>query len=156
MKLSFIASCVYLVLGISSGLFYREFTKTHGFPDGASTQLSVVHTHLLVLGFLVFLLVLILDRLFSLGRDPLFPWFFWVYNAGLLTTAGAMVAHGMLTVLGQSSSAAIAGIAGTGHILLTIALALFLVALGRRVKAAAPGLAPAREAETSAPAALAE
>ncbi|AGW42206.1 hypothetical protein O159_22360 [Leifsonia xyli subsp. cynodontis DSM 46306] len=135
MRSSFIAATVFLVLGLGSGLFFREFTKA-GDVQGA-TQLSLVHVHLLVLGFVVFLLVLILDRLFGLAHGPLFAWFFWTYNAGLLLTAGAMTAHGTLTVLGEKSGAAVAGIAGMGHILLTVALVLFLVALGRRVFAAA-------------------
>ncbi|WP_314147330.1 DUF2871 family protein [uncultured Leifsonia sp.] len=133
MKLSFIAATVYLAAGIASGLFYREFTKANDFPEGGATQLGVVHTHLLVLGFLVFLIVLVLDRLFGIARGPLFQWFFWTYNAGLLLTAAMMVVHGSLTVLGEASSAAIAGIAGMGHILLTIALALLMVSLGRRI-----------------------
>ncbi len=133
MKSSFIASVVYLVLGVGSGLFYREFTKAHDFADGANTQLGLVHTHLLVLGFVVFLLVLILDRLFGIARGPLFQWFFWTYNAGLVLTAAMLAVHGSLTVLGEQSTAAIAGIAGLGHILLTVGLILFMTALGRRI-----------------------
>ncbi|WP_223694704.1 DUF2871 domain-containing protein [Leifsonia poae] len=139
MKMSFSASLVYLVLGVGSGLFYREFTKAHDFTDGASTQLSVVHTHLLTLGFIVFLIVLILDKLFDLSSTGLFSWFFWIYNAGLVLTAGMMTVHGSLTVLGEKTvSPAISGIAGMGHILLTIALIVLMVALGRRVLARAP------------------
>ncbi|WP_348786866.1 DUF2871 domain-containing protein [Leifsonia sp. NPDC080035] len=133
MKLSFVAASVYLALGIASGLFYREFTKANDAADGVATQLSVVHTHLLVLGFVVFLIVLVLDRIFAIARGPLFHWFFWTYNAGLLLTTAMMVVHGSLTVLGEQSSSAIAGIAGMGHILLTIALALLMTSLGRRI-----------------------
>ncbi|AAT88514.1 hypothetical protein ATY41_11700 [Leifsonia xyli subsp. xyli] len=135
MRSSFIAATVFLVLGVGSGMFFREFTKANHFQG--ATQLSLVHAHLLVLGFVVFLLVLILDRLFGLAYGSLFAWFFWIYNAGLLLTAGAMMAHGVLTVLGEKISAGVAGIAGIGHILLTVALVLFLVVLGRGVFAAA-------------------
>lgn len=133
MKLSFIAASVYLVLGVGSGLFYREFTKANDFGDGGATQLSVVHTHLLVLGFAVFLLVVVLEKLFAISGGALFQWFFWTYNAGLLLTAVMMAVHGSLTVLGEQSTSAIAGMAGMGHILLTIALVLLMAALGRRI-----------------------
>lgn len=42
----------FLVIGLCGGVFYREFTKAFGWF--ARTTLSVVHVHLLVLGFLVF------------------------------------------------------------------------------------------------------
>lgn len=131
MKSSFIAAIVYLILGVGSGVFYREFTKANSFEG--STQLGVVHTHLLVLGFIFFLLVVLLERVFGIARGPVFAWFFWTYNVGLVVTTGAMVTHGSLTVLGEQSTAAIAGIAGMGHILLTVGLILFMTALGRRV-----------------------
>ena len=47
------ATTVYIVLGLGAGLFYREFTKANGFPDGLSGQLAVAHTHILTLGALV-------------------------------------------------------------------------------------------------------
>ncbi|WP_327240750.1 MULTISPECIES: DUF2871 family protein [unclassified Streptomyces] len=58
------AAHVYMILGVVSGLYHRELTKHNGF-DG-DTQLSVVHTHLLALGMLAFLIVLALDKLFTL------------------------------------------------------------------------------------------
>src|SRR5699024_12298879 len=58
----------YMLLGVVSGLFYREYTKATD-TVGIDSQLSVLHTHLLALGMLVFLVVLALDALFSLtGR----------------------------------------------------------------------------------------
>ncbi|MGB3374021.1 MAG: DUF2871 domain-containing protein [Microbacterium sp.] len=136
------ASFIYLLAGVASGLFYREFTKANQFTEGAFTQLAVVHTHLLTLGFIVLLIVLILEKVFTITRSPrLFAWFFWLYNAGLVLTAGMMVWHGILTVLGQESTAMIAGIAGLGHILLTAALIVFFVALRRSVLDRVPGAA---------------
>ena len=72
------------------------------------------HTHLLTLGFIVLLIVLALEKVFAISRSRLFPWFFWVYNAGVILTSGMLVLHGSLTVLGIETSKAIAGIAGTG------------------------------------------
>jgi hypothetical protein len=128
------ASFIYMLVGVASGLFYREFTKANDFTDATFTQLSVVHTHLLTLGFIVLLIVLLLEKVFRITRSPrLFAWFFWLYNAGLILTAGMMVWHGILTVLGQESTAMIAGIAGLGHILLTAAMIVFFIALRRAV-----------------------
>lgn len=128
------AAFIYMLVGVASGLFYREFTKANDFTEGAYTQLSVVHTHLLTLGFIVLLIVLALEKVFTITRSPrLFAWFFWLYNAGLILTAGMMVWHGMLTVLGEESTGMIAGIAGLGHILLTAAMIVFFIALRRAV-----------------------
>ena len=46
-----------------------------------------MHTHLLALGMLFFLIVLALEKLFTLTANRrLFAGFFWVYNAGLAVT----------------------------------------------------------------------
>ncbi|BDZ66350.1 DUF2871 domain-containing protein [Agromyces mangrovi Wang et al. 2018] len=133
MRRLFTASFAYLIAGVLSGLFYREFTKLNGFPEGESTQLGLAHTHLLTLGFLVLLVVLVLERLFALSRSRLFGWFFWTYNAGVLLTSAVLILHGSLTVLGEESGAMIAGIAGLGHMLLTTGLVLLMSALGRAI-----------------------
>ncbi|WP_336645794.1 DUF2871 domain-containing protein [Microbacterium sp. USHLN186] len=128
------AAFAYMLAGVASGLFYREFTKANDFTEGAFTQLGVVHTHLLTLGFIVLLIVLVLEKVFTLSRSPkLFGWFFWLYNAGVILTAAMMVWHGTLTVLGEPSTKMIAGIAGLGHILLTAAMIVFFVALRKAV-----------------------
>lgn len=136
MRKLFYAAFAYMVLGVASGFFYREFTKANDVTDATFTQLSVVHTHLLVLGFVVLLIVLVLERVFALSKSPLFSWFFWVYNAGLLVTAAMMVVHGMQSVVGAETSAAISGIAGMGHILLSAGMVLLFLALGSRITAA--------------------
>lgn len=142
MRKLFTAAFAYMVLGVASGLFYREFTKINDFPEGAPTQLGLVHTHLLVLGFVVLLLVLLLEKAFALSESRLFGWFFWIYNAGLVLTSAMLVWHGILTVLGEESSKMIAGIAGLGHILLSAGMVLLFLALRKRLFAAKP-VAPA-------------
>lgn len=127
MRRLFYASFTYMFAGVLSGLFYREFTKLNNFPEGAPTQLGLAHTHLLTLGFIVLLIVLALDKLFHLSGSKMFTWFFWIYNAGVVLTSAMLIWHGILTVLGESSSAMIAGIAGMGHILLTVALVLLFL-----------------------------
>lgn len=125
----FYAAFIYMLAGVASGLFYREFTKLNGFPEGEFTQLGLAHTHLLTLGFIVLLIVLVLERQFSLSRSRLFAWFFWVYNAGVVLTSAMLIAHGSLTVLGLESSKMIAGIAGLGHMLLTAGMILLFLSL---------------------------
>lgn len=132
MKKLFWAAAGYAALGLAGGLYFRELTKAKDFTG--DTELAVVHTHLLALGMLVFLLLIPLERVMSLSANRrLFAAFFWTYNAGLVITAGAMTAIGTRTVLGRSNGAALAGIAGLGHILLTVAFVLFFIGLGRRV-----------------------
>ncbi len=130
-------SFIYMAVGVASGLFYREFTKMNDFPEGGWTQLSVVHTHLLVLGFMVLLLVLLLEKAFNISaHDKLYAWFMWTYNIGVILTAAMLTVHGSLTVLGKESSAMIAGIAGLGHIALTVGMILLFVMLRRSVPGA--------------------
>ena len=128
------AAFIYMIAGVASGLFYREFTKLNGFPEGKFTQLGLVHTHLLTLGFIVLLIALVIEKVFTISRSPkLFAWFFWLYNAGVVLTSAMLIWHGSLTVLGQESSKMISGIAGLGHMLITAGMIVFFVALRRAV-----------------------
>lgn len=132
---------VYMLLGVFSGLFYREYTKATD-TLGADTQLSILHTHFLALGMLVFLIVLALDAVFSLTGRRSFSVFYWTYNVGLLVTVVMQAVRGMLTLDGQdpaTTSAAIPGIAGLGHILLTVGLVALFVALSAALKDRAAG-----------------
>ena len=138
MRKLFIASFIYLVLGLAAGVFYREFTKFNNFEQGEFTQLSVVHTHILTLGFLAMLVFLALEKLFSISNSQgLFTTFFWLNNTGLVISTGMMVVHGSLTVLGTAEvSPAISGIAGLGHMILSAGLVIFMVALGQNLNLA--------------------
>ncbi|MCT2177539.1 DUF2871 domain-containing protein [Brachybacterium muris] len=121
----------YMVLGLASGVFYREYTKLTG-NLGEPTQLSTLHTHLLVLGMLVFLVVLALEATLRLSGRRSFSVFYWTYNVGLVITIVMMVVRGVLTLDGADpaeTTAAIPGIAGLGHMLLTVGLVALFVAL---------------------------
>ena len=131
MRKIYVAAHVSMILGLVSGLYYRELTKLNDFTG--DTQLSVVHTHILALGMLFFLIVLALEKAFALTEGKLFAQFFWIYNGGLALTAGAMLVRGTLTVLGHSTGAAFDGVAGLGHIVLTVGLVLFFINLGKRI-----------------------
>lgn len=117
-----LAAGVYAGLGLVIGLFYRTLTHSRDFTG--PTTLSLGHAHLLALGMLMMLVVLVLERLFGLSSSRAFTWFEPLYLAGLLVTAGALVVRGTLQVVATNpTSMAFAGVAGIGHILLTIALA---------------------------------
>ncbi|GAB3389835.1 DUF2871 domain-containing protein [Humibacter soli] len=131
----FIGAAVWTGIGLAGGLAFREITKSTGF-DGY-TELSVVHTHALVLGTVVMLAVLSLNRVFTLGADRRMRWFLWVWNASLAVTVGALALKGTLQIVtpAVADSPVLAGIAGMGHIGLTVAFVLFFVALGSRLRA---------------------
>ena len=121
----------YMVLGLVSGLFYREYTKATD-TLGADTQLATLHTHFLALGMIVFLVVLALDALFQLSGRRSFTVFYWTYNIGLLMTVVMQAVRGILTLDGQdpaTTTAAIPGVAGLGHMVLTVGLVALFVAL---------------------------
>lgn len=129
---------LYAILAMAGGVFYREFTRFNDFT--ARTTLSVVHTHYFLLGMVFFLLLLLLEKSFSFtgaktGRVLI------VYHIGLNLTALMFVVRGVAQVLvpGLSSGmhAAISGMAGIGHILLGVSLALVLVEIRRSVWAQA-------------------
>ena len=119
---------LYAILAMVSGVFYREFTKFHGFT--AKTTLSVVHTHYFLMGMVFFLLLLVLEKNFSF-TGPKTGQMLVLYHVGLNLTAVMFVVRGVLQVLGTTPSlgmdAAISGVAGIGHILLGVSLVLLLL-----------------------------
>ncbi|MFJ1704054.1 DUF2871 domain-containing protein [Kitasatospora sp. NPDC088346] len=139
MRKSYYAAHTYMILGVISGLYYREFTKAHHFVG--DTQLAVVHTHLLALGMLGFLIVLALDKQFGLSGTRQFTAFFWCYNAGIAITVSMMLVRGSGTVLGSRVPEAVSWIAGLGHTVLTVGLILLFVLLGKRIGPAGKGSA---------------
>lgn len=127
-------AAVWTAIGLASGLGYRELTRTLEFTG--TTQLSVVHTHALVLGTIVGLLLLVLERLYTLSSDRRFTWMLWLWNIGLVLTATGLAAKGSLQVLESpaADSPGLAGMSGMGHILLTLAFALMFLVLGRAIR----------------------
>lgn len=124
------SSLGYTIFGLLVGLFYREFPKMIQATEAVTeSQLSVVHTHSFTLGTFFFLFVLILAKLFQLDSHKHFNKFFATYHVGLGMTVLVMLAHGIYVTLGNDPHAAFSGIAGIGHIVLTIALGLFFYIL---------------------------
>ena len=84
-----------MIIGLLSGFYYRELTKAHHFTG--DTQLALVHTHTLILGMFMFLLLLPLEKVFKLSSYYLFNWFFIVYHLGVIVTIGMMTYKGTFT-----------------------------------------------------------
>ena len=129
-------SLVYAVAAMAGGVFYREFTKFNQFTG--VTALGKVHTHLFLLGMVVFLLVaLFADRL-ALEKQKSFSTFMTVYNIGVPLTSVMLLVRGVTQVLclplSKGASAAISGVAGIGHILTGVGLVLLLLALRRAAR----------------------
>lgn len=129
-------SLVYAVAAMVGGVFYREFTKFNGF-DGV-TALGKVHTHLFLLGMVMFLLVALFAAQLDLAKQKAFRVFLRVYNIGVPLTAVMMAVRGVAQVLGVSlsagASASISGIAGIGHILTGVGIVLLLAALRKAAR----------------------
>lgn len=125
-------SMSYMIIGLFFGVYYRELTKWYDFTG--KTQLSTLHTHTLVLGMFFFLIVLLLEKNFQIMQHKWYKRFYITYNIGLGITLLLMFIHGTMTVMGMDSSAAISGIAGLGHIIMTIGLGFFFAVLFGSIK----------------------
>lgn len=124
---------IYAIAAMIGGVFYREFTKFNDFSG--VTVLGKVHTHLFLLGMLVFLMAALFSVHMDLSQDKLFRVFFCLYNIGVPLTAVMMVVRGVSQVLQMELSkgvdAAISGMAGIGHIFTGAGMVLFLLSLKR-------------------------
>lgn len=130
-------SFLYAILAMIGGVFYREFTKFNHFVG--KTTLSVVHTHLFMLGMFFFLVILLLAKQYkNLIEDKKFKLFYYIYNGGLLLATAMFVWRGVLQVLGSDISgalnASISGMAGIGHILLAVGIIIFFTILKKQEK----------------------
>lgn len=125
---------LYAILAMGGGVFYREFTKFNDFT--AQTTLKAVHPHYFLLGMIFFLLLLLLEKNFSFTSTKTRR-VLTAYHIGLNLTAIMLVVRGVTQVLGttlsSSTSAAISGIAGIGHIVLGVSLVLLLIQIKHSV-----------------------
>ena len=128
-------SLFYAIAAMIGGVFCREFTKWNGY-DGV-TVLGKVHTHLFMMGMMVFLMTALFAEHYELQKQKTFRIFMPVYNIGLAVTVVMMVVRGIAQVLNISLSSAanasISGIAGIGHMLTGVGIILFLVSLKKAV-----------------------
>ena len=130
MQKYFKISTFYLVLGLALGVFYREFTKINNFTG--ESVLSAVHTHTLVLGFLFFILVLLLEKNFKLSNIKNFNICIISYNIGLIYLISTMVFRGVLQV-NNTDFKGLSHIAGLGHAILGISLIWFCIIVNKAI-----------------------
>ncbi|GEN56373.1 membrane protein [Halolactibacillus alkaliphilus] len=122
------SAIVYTILGLTSGVFYREFTKFSGYSE--STRLSLIHGHYISLGLFFFLFLLILEKQFAWSRFPKTKLIVLGYHLGLNISVLGFLIRGTSEVLGTNMTSAlnasIAGISGIGHIILAVTLIMIL------------------------------
>ena len=126
-------SMFYMILALVAGVFYREFTKLYDFTG--VTTLGVVHTHLFVLGVIVFLILALFAKDSRLIQMPLFKKFYILYNISLLFMTMMFIIRGVVQVqllsLTSPINSAISGIAGLSHIFMAVSLIVLFVCLKR-------------------------
>lgn len=122
---------LYAILAMAGGVFYREFTKFNGFSG--QTTLGFVHTHLFLLGMVMFLIAALFAARLPLTQMKTFKPFLVTYNIGVPLTVIMLIVRGVPQVLGVELSkgmdAAISGLAGVGHILTGAGIVLLFLAL---------------------------
>lgn len=131
------AAFIYAVIALISGVFYREFTKFSHFSG--KTNLSVMHTHYFILGMFFFLLLLLLEKNFTFSDKKHTGKIIAVYHTGLNIAGIAFLLRGLSQVsraeLSKGLDASISGIAGIGHILLSVAMIMLLLQIRKKVAA---------------------
>ena len=131
MQKYFKISSFYLLFGLAMGIFSREFTKLNNFSG--YTVLKSVHTHTLVLGFLFFIIVLLLEKNFTISNNKSFNKWIVLYNLGLLYLIITLSIRGILQVIG-SDFVGLSHIAGLGHAILGVSLVWFLAIVNKELK----------------------
>ena len=130
MKKLFNLSFFYLILGLALGVFFREFTKLNDFTG--VTTLSAAHTHTLVLGFIFFLVIVVLENVFTISNIKNFNICLITYNIGLLSLIFTLVTRGILEVLSKDF-AGLPHMAGTSHVILGLSLIWFMIILKKSI-----------------------
>ena len=119
---------IYAVVAMVFGVFYREFTKFNDFSG--QTRLSVLHTHYFMLGMFFFLILMLMEKVFSFSGENTGK-ILIVYQVGLNITGFCFLLGGLMQVWGEEISkgmdASISGIAGIGHILTGVCIVLLLL-----------------------------
>lgn len=131
MKTMYKISLSYLIFGLVSGVFHHEAAYwTHFEGDSA---LARVHPHALILGGAVFLLMPLMMHAFQIHKQKSFRFFLGFYNVGLMMSLGFMSARGIVQLfrlpIPSFADHMIGGMAGIGHVILTIGIGFLFNAL---------------------------
>ncbi|MFJ8527422.1 DUF2871 family protein [Bacillus sp. NPDC094106] len=131
MKKLYNASFTYLIIGLLSGVFAREYAKAKGILG--STLLNLLHTHTLVLGFLFFLIALALSKSFAFHEVKSFDMWFIVHNIGLILTLSSLAARGLLQLNGADFKG-LTYIVAISHSIIGFSLVWFMILLKKSCK----------------------
>mgnify|MGYP002733122873 CR=1 FL=1 len=113
-----------------AGILEATGAKAAGAGVVARPMGLIVHTHLLALGFVFYIMLMMLEKLFALTRDARFPRFQIVYNAGLVVSALVMAYRSFAEIFGYAVSKGLAmGVGTLAHIAITFALIEFALML---------------------------
>lgn len=126
---------IYAIIAMLCGVVYREGSRFLELTE--PNTWSFTHTHFFVLGMFFFLIVLILEKEFSLTKDKKFKAFYIIYNIGLIITGMMLWIRGIADITESfynSYDKMISGISGIGHILLGIGIILFFIILNNKIK----------------------
>lgn len=126
---------IYAIIAMLCGVVYREGSRFLELTE--PNTWSFTHTHFFVLGMFFFLIVLILEKEFSLTKDKKFKAFYIIYNIGLIITGIMLWMRGIADITESfynSYDKMISGISGIGHILLGIGIILFFIILNNKIK----------------------
>lgn len=124
-------SFIYAIAAIACGVFYREFTKF--LPFSGKTTLAFTHLHLFVLGCFLFLIIAIFSIITNIAEQKQFKYFMITYNIGLPFMIVMLFVRGILQALeweiSSGLSAAISGISGIAHIIITVGIVFLFISL---------------------------
>ena len=126
---------IYAIIAMLCGVIYREGSRFLELTE--PNTWSFTHTHFFVLGMFFFLIVVILEKEFSLTKDKKFKAFYIIYNIGLIITGIMLWMRGIADITESfynSYDKMISGISGIGHILLEIGIILFFIILNNKIK----------------------
>lgn len=102
--------------------------------DGG-TSLALIHAHTLLLGMIFFLILSLFEDKFQMSTYKSFKTFNIFYHTGLMTTVAMFLVRGILEVLDTNISngldSALSGIAGLGHIFLSVGIITILLILNK-------------------------
>lgn len=131
-----------LIMGLTGGVFYREFTKFYQFTGPG--HLGKLHVHTLVLGFVIMTLIYLLSRGFNQQQLKKLKKPIYTFEAGLIFTVINMMLLGMYEVVGAGQGtinrSAADGLSGMGHIILAVGLVMTFVRIFNLEKTAGKNL----------------
>ena len=130
-------AAVFAALGMIVGIVYHGMMLSTG---TGGTAMAATHPMTFALGCGGFLNALVLEKLFAVSESKLAKPAYFVYIVGVAMTVIMLIVRGYFqmsgTELTSGADAAISGIARVGHTVLAVGMALFFVALSRRIFAA--------------------